>query len=72
MSGMAARHGRTTSGQSQYMGKPESEEDRCRKQAEPPRVPSFEGDPAPWDFQAFGRRLADIMTAAIMKGRIKR
>jgi hypothetical protein len=37
------------------MGKPESEEaEGCREQGGPRVVPSFDGDPAPWDFGAFG------------------
>ena len=35
-------------------------------------VPSFDGDPAPWDFGAFGRRLADILAAAVRKVGVKR
>jgi hypothetical protein len=55
------------------MGKPESEEaEGCREQGGPRVVPSFDGDPAPWDFGAFGRRLADILAAAVRKVGVKR
>ena len=54
------------------MGKPESEEaEGCREQGGQRVVPSFDGDPAPWDFGAFGRRLADILAAAVRKVGVK-